>query len=109
MDVESFVTMFNDNKIDSETAEKAVLSTVTWLRGRSTLGTDTFIQNDVFGNYLNDVLSGSEKIAAKFKTREALKPLGAAYQIFDGNLKIRKWYLTQTPLFVAFLDCLNLI
>ena len=109
MDVQDFVAMFNDDKVNSDTAEQAVNATIVWLRGRSTLGTDTFIQNDVFANYLNDVLNGKEKIAAKFKTRELLKPLGAAYQIFDGNLNIRKWYKTQTPLFVAFLDCLNLI
>jgi hypothetical protein len=109
MNVETFVDMFNNHKVNSDMAEKAVNATITWLRGRSTLGTDTFRQNKVFADYLENILSGKEKIASKFATREALKPLGSAYQIFDGNLKIRKWYLTQTPLFVGFLNCLNLI
>jgi hypothetical protein len=109
MDISEFITMFNDNKIDSNIAESAVNVTIDWLRHRSTLGTDTFEQNRVFADYLGDVLNGKEKIVAKFATRKTLESLGSAYQIFNGKLQIRVWYKTQTPLFVAFLETLNLI
>jgi hypothetical protein len=103
------LTFFDPAKGNTDKAGTAVDSMVTWLKARSSLGTDTWYQNKYFADYIENVLSGKNKYEEKAKMYKALSSYGAAYQNFRRDGIIRPAWIKQAQAFISFLDCLNLL